>query len=255
MTITVTTVSNSQSFGAWLSTTNRLANLMTSNVVTADATTTGSITTGNVSVNGHLGATYVYAGSGLVGGNLASNGQLLILSNTLFKDVSSANQVLILSNSTITTVTLQSNTVTISPSSNTTISGQLLTVSSNVSFTGNAFAAKSLAMNSISETTTFSNTFASVSSVSLDVFDKSVYRSAEYVIQCSYATGTVYQTTRVHVVHDGTTAYSTEFGTISSNGSSLATLSSSVSGANVVLTITPAVAPLAVKVTRLLITV
>ena len=244
MTITVTTVSNSQSFGAWLSTTNRLANLMTSNVVTADATTIGSLTTGNVSVNGHFGASYVYAGLGLVGGNLASNGQLLILSNTLFKDTSSANQVLILSNSTITTVTLQSNTVTIAPSNTTTISGQQLTVSSNVSFTGNAFAAKTMAMNNISEMTTFSNTFVSVSAVSLDVFDKSVYRSAEYVIQCG--TGSAYQTMRVHVVHDGTTAYSTEFGTISSNGSSLAAITSSVSGANVVMTITPAAAPLAV---------
>lgn len=252
MTITVTTVANNQSFGAWLSTTNRLANLMTSNVVTADATTTGSLTTGNVSVNGHLGATYVYAGSGLVGGNLASNGQLLVLSNTLFKDVSSANQVLILSNSTITTVTLQSNTVTISPTSNTTVSGQQLTVSANVTFSGNAFSAKTLAVNSVSELGSFSNSFASVSSVTLDTFDKSVYRSAEYVIQCGYATGGVYQTSKVLVVHDGTTAYSTEYGVVSSNGSSLATFTSSVSGSNVNLTITPAVATLAVKYTRII---
>lgn len=255
MTITVTTVSNSQSFGAWLSTTNRLANLMTSNVVTADATTTGSLTTGNVVVNGHLGAVFLYAGSGIVGGNLASNGQLNIVSNTLFKDVSSANQVLVLSNSIISTVTLQPNTVTISPTSNTTISGPLLTVSSNVSVTGNSLSTKMVGMNGISEMTTFSNSFASVSAVQLDAFDRTVYRSGEYVVQYSYATGTVYQITRIHVVHNGTTAYSTEFSSISSNGTSLASVSSSISGANVVLTVTPAAAPLAVKVTRLLTTV
>lgn len=255
MTITVTTVANSQTFGAWLSTTNRLANLMTSNVVTADATTTGSITTGNATVNGYFGANYVYVGSGLVGGNLASNGQLLVLSNTLFKDLASANQVLILSNSTISTVTIQPNTVTISPSSNTTISGQLLSVSSNVTISGNLLSTKTIAINSISDLSTISNTFASTSAVALDTFDKTVYRSAEYCIQFSYASGTVYQMTRVHVVHDGTTAYSTEFGAISSNGTNLAALTSSVSGSNVVLTVTPVVAPLGAKITRLLTTV
>jgi hypothetical protein len=255
MTITVTTVSNNQSFGAWLSTTNRLANLMTSNVVTADATTTGSITTGNVVVNGYFGAAYVYVGTGLVGGNLASNGQLSILSNTLFKDVAGANQAMVLSNSTITNITLQPNTVTISPTSNTTISGQLLTVSSNVVVTGNSLSTKMVGINSISEMTSFSNSFASTSAVTLDTFDKSVYRSAEYVIQYSYATGTVYQIMRIHVVHNDTTAYSTEFSSISSNGTSLASLSSSISGSNTVITITPAIAPLAVKFTRLITTV
>ena len=159
MTITVTTVSNSQSFGAWLSTTNRLANLMTSNVVTADTTTTGSKTTGNVVVNGHFGAVYVYAGSGIVGGNLASNGELKILSNTVFKDSASANQMIMLSNTTASSITLQPNTIFIAPTSNTTISGQLLTVSSNVVISGNTFSAKAVGVNSISEVSAFSNTF------------------------------------------------------------------------------------------------
>lgn len=255
MTITVTTVSNSQSFGAWLSTTNRLANLMTTNVVTADATTTGSLTTGNVSVNGHLGATFIYAGSGIVGGNLAANGQLNLLSNVLFKSITSANQVLILSNATVSSVTLQTNTVSINSTSNATISTPLLTITSNVVVNTSTVSAKTISYSGVSETSAFSNTFASISSVTLDTFDKSVYRSAEYVIQSSYATGGVYEITRLHVVHDGSTAYSTEFGSISSNGTSLATISSSAASTNVNITITPAVAPLAVKVTRLLNTV
>jgi len=252
MTITVTTVANSQSFGAWLSTTNRMANLMSSNVVTADSTTTGSLTTGNVAVNGSFGASYVYVGTGLVGGNLASNSQLLVLSNTAFRDLNSANQVLILSNSTITTVTLQSNTVSISPSGNTTIAGQLLTVSSNVNVTGANLAVKKVGFNAISEMSSFSNSFASVSSVVLDAFDRTVFRTAEYAIQCSDATAGVYQISKLNVVHNGTTAYSSEYGVVSSNGVSLATLTSSISGSNVNITITPVVAPLGVKVTRLL---
>ena len=255
MTITVTTVSNNQSFGAWLSTTNRLANLMTSNVVTADGTATGSLTTGNVSVNGHLGATFIYAGSGIVGGNLAANGQLNLLSNVLFKDISSANQVLILSNSTVSSVTLQTNTVSINPTANVTISAPLLTITSNVTVNTGTVSVRTLRFSGVSESTTFSNSFASVSTVTLDTFDKTVYRSAEYVIQSSYATGGVYEITRLHVVHDGSTAYSTEFGSISSNGTSLATLSTSVATTNVNVTITPTVAPLTVKVTRLINTV
>lgn len=252
MTITVTTVSNSQTFGAWLQTTNRLANLMSSNTVTADSSTTGSLTTGNVAVNGSFGASYVYVGSGLVGGNLASNNQLVVLSNTLFKDVNSANQVLLLSNSTITSVTLQPNTISIAPTSNTTVSGSLLTVSANLNVTGANLSVKKVGFNTISELTTFSNTFASISTVNLDVFDKSVYRSAEYVVQCTDSGGSVYSMTRVHVIHNSSTTYSTEFGTISSNGTSLATIAPTVSGANVNIAITPIVAPLDVKVTRLI---
>lgn len=253
--ITVTTISNNQTFGALISTTNRLANLMSSNVVTADATTTGSSTTGNVVVNGHFGATYLYAGSGIIGGNLASNGELSILSNTFFKDNNGANQVSVLSNSSVSTVEIQSNTISLTPSNNTTISGQLLTISANVTITGNTFATKKIDVNALSEITTTSNTFLSTSAVALDTFDKSVYRSAEYVVQCSYANTSVYQISRIHVVHNDTTAYSTEFGIVSSNGTSIASFTSSVSGSNVVITITPTVAPLAVKATRLITTV
>lgn len=65
MTITVSQVANSQTFGAWLSTTNRLANLMSQNVVTADSTNAGSVTTGNTYVNGYFGATYLTLGPSL----------------------------------------------------------------------------------------------------------------------------------------------------------------------------------------------
>jgi small nuclear ribonucleoprotein (snRNP)-like protein len=250
MTITVTTVSNSQTFGAWLQVTNRLANLMSTNAVTADSSTTGSLTTGNVAVNGSFGASYVYVGSGLVGGNLASNSQLLILSNTAFRDLNSANQVTITSNSTITTVTLQSNTVNISPTSNTTVSGQLLTVSSNVSITSANVSLKKVNYNSISEASSTSNSFLSTSPVTLDSFDKTVYRSAEYLIQCSYSG--VHSMSKIHLIHDGTSAYSTEYGVISSNGTPLASFASSISSANARITITPSVAPLDVKFTRLI---
>lgn len=81
MAITVTQVSNNQTFGTWLSTTNRLANLMTQNTVTTDGTTGGSQTTGNGFINGYFGANFVYVANTLVGGNVSSNGTLRAWAN------------------------------------------------------------------------------------------------------------------------------------------------------------------------------
>lgn len=69
MTITVSTVANTQTFGAWLATTNRLANLMSQNTVTSDSSNTGSVTTGNTFVNGYFGATYLVVGPALDSSN------------------------------------------------------------------------------------------------------------------------------------------------------------------------------------------
>jgi hypothetical protein len=83
MTITVTSVSNTQTFGAWLAVTNRLANIVSQNTVTADSTSGGSVTTGNSFVNGHFGANTI-AVTTLKGGNLTSNATLTIQTNTAF---------------------------------------------------------------------------------------------------------------------------------------------------------------------------
>lgn len=84
MTITVTPVSNTQTFGSWLAVTNRLANLMSQNTVTSDSTAGGSVTTGNSFVNGHFGANTLHVGTALRGGNLTTNAVLTIATNTAF---------------------------------------------------------------------------------------------------------------------------------------------------------------------------
>ena len=84
MTITVTPVSNTQTFGSWLAVTNRLANLMSQNTVTSDSTAGGSVTTGNSFINGHFGANTLHVGTALRGGNLTTNAVLTIATNTAF---------------------------------------------------------------------------------------------------------------------------------------------------------------------------
>ena len=125
--ITVSKVTNSQSFGAWLERTNQMASLFTSNTVTTDATSGGSLTSGNAYISGSFGANYLVVNTGLIGGNVSSNSSIPILSNTFFK-YDSANILIVTSNSTYTNVHITPNNVYISPTSNTLVSGSVLNI-------------------------------------------------------------------------------------------------------------------------------
>ncbi len=129
MTISVANVQSNQTFLSWLTTTNIMARIISANAVTADATTGGSITSGNAYVNGSFGANYLYANAGLVGGNVSTNGAVLILSNTAFR-YSTSNLVTIQSNSTATSLAVQTNTVSIQTTQNVQIGGAALTINS-----------------------------------------------------------------------------------------------------------------------------
>ena len=134
MTIPVTQVSNTQTFGTWLTTTNRLANIISSNTVTADSTSGGSLTTGNSFVNGHFGAEFVYVANTLIGGNVSSNGVLRIQANVAITNGVS-NVWTITANSSTSNLRITTTTVAISPTGNTTITGNTFVVNtSNVLF-------------------------------------------------------------------------------------------------------------------------
>jgi hypothetical protein len=87
MTIQVTQVLNTQSFGVWLERTNQIANIISQNTVTADTTSGGSLTTGNSYVNGFFGANYLVVNTQIRGGNLTTNATITIASNTNFSNV------------------------------------------------------------------------------------------------------------------------------------------------------------------------
>jgi fibronectin-binding autotransporter adhesin len=104
MSITLTPVGNTQTFGTWLTRTNQILQVISTNTVTADASANGSVTTGNATVNGVFGANTVYIVNALSGGSPISTGWsnavLTITSNlsvsnaTAFFGNSSANVVL-----------------------------------------------------------------------------------------------------------------------------------------------------------------
>ena len=122
MTISVANVDTSQSFGAWLAITNKMARLFTSNTVTTDSTTGGSLTTGNAYVNGYLGANYLYANSALIGGNVSTNAALTVVANVLFQ-YASANVFVITGNTSGTNVGSYANNILMAPSGNLQVQG------------------------------------------------------------------------------------------------------------------------------------
>jgi hypothetical protein len=97
MTIQISTVANSQSFGTWLQRTNDLIYIVGANAVTADSTTTGSITTGNAYVNGIFGSNTLYVTT-IKAGNIWSNGALVTVASNTF-----VNSYVTIGNSTVNT--------------------------------------------------------------------------------------------------------------------------------------------------------
>lgn len=73
------------------------------------------------------------------------------------------------------------------------------------------------------------------------------YRTVKYLVQV--VSGTAYQTTNVHVIHDGTTAYIDEYG-LMLTGASLATFDADISGGNLRLLVTPVNAVTTIKAIR-----
>jgi hypothetical protein len=81
-----------------------------------------------------------------------------------------------------------------------------------------------------------------------DTFPAQSYRTAKYLVQMT--SGSDFHATEVLLIHDGTTVYMTEFGTIFSNAS-LGTIDGDINSGSVRLLVTPANASTQVKIQRL----
>ena len=91
-------------------------------------------------------------------------------------------------------------------------------------------------------------TVATTSETVTDQFSTTEFRSAEYLVQITQ--GSSYQVSKILLVHDGTTPYITEYGTLLS-GSTLGTLDVDITGGNARLLVTMAnAASSSVKVSR-----
>ena len=166
MTITVSNVATTDTFGSWLTKTNTLATIASQNAVTVDTTSSGSISTGNAYVNGHFGANTLVAYTGVAGGSLAAGNTLNLITNTAFTYTGS-NLVSFNANATFSNVVITTNAVYIVPTGgNTTIGGNFLNINvsttnvtstslnanSVLTLTGNATIKANSSFNSISIT-------------------------------------------------------------------------------------------------------
>ena len=86
----------------------------------------------------------------------------------------------------------------------------------------------------------------------VDSFQTASYRTAKYLVQMT--AGTDYHSTEILLIHDGTTVYMTEYGTIFTNAS-LGTFDGDISSGLVRLLVTPANINTTIKIQRLSVTV
>ena len=71
-------------------------------------------------------------------------------------------------------------------------------------------------------------------------FAAATFRSARYTVQVTNSTDSAYHTTELLLVHDGTTANITEFGTIFTGTAAEATFDADINSGNVRLLASPA---------------
>lgn len=258
MSITVSEVTNTQSFGIWLNRTNQIASIISSNTVTADATSGGSVTTGNSTVNGYFHAntlsthelrggnnssagilnistnvaisSYLYSPN-IGGGNTTSASNLTIITNTSINSANSQQILHVYSNSTVSNITTNVTSISL-------ISNNLNISSNNLNISSDAGAFHS-------------NTYETVgtSIQTMDSVDITTTRSAEYLIQISEASTNSYYVTKVLTVHNGSATFITEYGTVGSNVD-LIEITSDINAGYMRLRITPTTSGLPVKYFR-----
>jgi len=175
--------------------------------------------TANVSGNVNFGGTANIVGNTYIGGMANIAGDLRVSGNIIFNGIAT---------------------------------GDVLPPATSGYNLGNTTAAWSLYSNTIiisNTTVTVSNTYSYGSSANavIDQFVAATYRSAEYLIQASNSTA--YQVSKVLVVHDGTTAYATEYAIVNSAAQML-TLGVTKAVSNVQLWSVPVDATVVVKFTR-----
>jgi hypothetical protein len=109
------------------------------------------------------------------------------------------------------------------------------TVSSATINNSGTFALNSVGYTTAGSASTTVPSPISATPFSIDNYNLTLYRAAEYLVQVT-APGGKYQSSKILVIHDGTNAYVTEYGTlIPTNQSTLVTFSAGISGSSVVL--------------------
>jgi len=256
-------------FQNWIDRTNSIITLLDTETVTAN--TTGALTSGNGFVNGFFGANTLVA-TNIRGGNVTTNSVLTFQTNTTF----SAN-VLISQQLYVTNSVSLSNTILVvglanaSGGLNTTTANATtgINVGANVNITTSQINVGNSSVNVVVNSsmiivggsnvvtisslasigTTGSITLTGNSSQVIDNLAFATFRSAEYIISANNNTANAYQISKILVIHDGSTSYVTEYGTMYTN-TAVISISAGANATHVLVNCTPVDTNTAIKFIR-----
>ena len=201
MTVAVSNVALTDAGTTWLNRTNELATIATYQAVTV-SNTSSNTTTGNGVIVGIFGSTTLFSTDAMRGGNVSTSNTLQITSN-------------------------------VSISNSMTVSGPV-TLSSNVSLTGNVISGVSVSNTitvnaAVTTSATANGDLGSglVTAQTIFSFDKTLYFSGDVAVQARRLGNT--HIIKGIIAQDGTTAYMSVYGSISSPaGANLGVLSANL---------------------------
>jgi hypothetical protein len=83
-----------------------------------------------------------------------------------------------------------------------------------------------------------------------DTIDTAVWRTIKYLIQVSHPSTSVYKSTEINIVFDGTNQNITEFGTVSNTTNAIGNITATLNSGIISMTVTPALTPMTIRYYR-----
>jgi hypothetical protein len=83
-----------------------------------------------------------------------------------------------------------------------------------------------------------------------DTIDTAVWRTIKYLIQVSHPSTSVYKSTEINIVFDGTNQNITEFGTVSNTTNAIGNITANLNSGIISMTVTPALTPMTIRYYR-----
>ena len=83
-----------------------------------------------------------------------------------------------------------------------------------------------------------------------DTIDTTTWRTIKYLIQISHPSTSVYKSTEINIVFDGTNPNITEFGTVSNTANAIGNITASLNSGIISMTVTPVLTPMTIRYYR-----
>jgi hypothetical protein len=83
-----------------------------------------------------------------------------------------------------------------------------------------------------------------------DTIDTSVFRTIKYLIQISHPSTSVYKSTELNIIFDGTNQNISEFGTVSNTTNAIGNITASLNSGIISMTVTPVLSPITIRYYR-----